>query len=84
MNATTTPAETQYTWSDMPDHLQAYVLGAHVVMLKTKKVAALKRIFDLGNPQIVIGANQETHKSYCRVEGEESVKVINLLIREYL
>ena len=87
------PNETLYTWSDMPVHLQAYVLGvfhANIRLMKgTATLDTLARIFNLGNPEIVIGKNQpdgggECQLPYCRIEGERSINVMKILFTNYL
>jgi len=76
--------EITYTFSEMPEQKQKFVLISHFIAMElrsTKQMDILKRIFSLGNPKIVFGINGE--KPYCRI-AKESVEVMQLLIRNYL
>jgi hypothetical protein len=64
---------------------QKYIVYAHCHALKrTRKVATMFRIFTLGNPETVIAYDNDGNVHHCRVDGETSVKVMNILILQYL
>jgi hypothetical protein len=73
--------EKEISWDDLESADQVMVITAYCQLLKTEKSDIMLRIFNLGNPKIVIGQNGEN--AYCRVH-KDSVDIIKLLIRQYL
>lgn len=73
--------ETTIAWDVMDEKHQAMAIAAHAVMLRTRpsQRETVYRIFELGKPMIVFGADD----AYCRIH-ETSVEVMKVLIKNYL
>lgn len=82
--STDKPADTTARFQYLPERQQSFVVLAHGTAFKLSsglQTATLKKIFEIGNPNIVIGEDQG--KPYCRIE-RDSVDVMKVLMREYL
>ena len=59
--------EKSYLWTELNHQQQKFVVDAQALTLKTDKKAMLTRVFDIGNPRIILG---ESEKPYCRIHLE--------------
>lgn len=66
-------------WQQCDEAHEACVIMSHAAALKTKDFDTLKRIFNLGNPDIIFG----DELSYCRV-AKQSVQLMTMLTQAYL
>ncbi len=75
------PEENEHmlNWQDADESHEACVIMSHAAALKTKDFETLKRIFALGNPDIIFGDKL----SYCRI-AKQSIDLMKLLIGNYL
>ena len=73
-------SETIYEWSQLTAPQQTVVIEVHAKMLGVD-IDVLTRIFNLGNPRIVI-VIKKNRINQCRVHAD-SVDVMKLLIRNY-
>lgn len=76
------PSEQTYYWSEMETVDQKYVIISHAIALKTKDQSKLTRLFNLGNPKIILCKENGEHK-YCRIHAD-SVTLMKNLIKSYL
>jgi hypothetical protein len=76
------PGEDLLLFHELDEETQRFVVLAHAVPLKaTNKLEKLLRLFNLGNPQIIIGGKGLDR--YCRV-APESVSVMTIITKSYL
>lgn len=68
-------------WEQLSERQQKMVAQAHAESFKTPKLETMLRVFNLGNPIIVIG--KKDGSTYCRIH-PESVDVMVLLTNSYL
>lgn len=71
--------ETAYRWSDMETQDQKFVLEVHADILQATDLSVLARVFNLGNPKIVMANDRE----YCFIHND-SFEAMELLIKNYL
>jgi hypothetical protein len=71
--------EHSLNWQDADESHEACVIMSHAAAFKTKDFDTLKRIFNLGNPDIIFGDKL----SYCRV-AKQSVQLMTILTKQYL
>lgn len=71
--------EIKINWRTLEEYQEAMVVMAHAAPLRTKKIDLLRRIFSIGNPEIIFAGDF----SYCRIAAE-SVDLMKMLIKKYL
>lgn len=76
-----TPKEKEHllNWQDLDETHEAVVILSHAHAFKTREFDTLKRIFNVGNPDIIFGDNLE----YCRV-AKHNVMLMNMITSLYL
>lgn len=75
------PKENEHllNWQQADEAHEACVILSHAAGFKTKDFDTLKRIFDIGNPDMIFG----NKLSYCRI-AKQSVGLMKILIEAYL
>jgi hypothetical protein len=69
-------------YSELDDTQALYVVASHAAAFKLTKMAGLRKVFELGNPTVVITYENEIPK-YTRIADQTSIRVIKLLIEQY-